>query len=155
MTVPLELVIRRMELSDCPFVLALEESCGLSSWGLPGYERELANSDSILLVAYSGSSLAGFLSGRVIADEFELFSLAVAENIRRRGLGKSLLEAGLLACRDSGVDRCFLEVRASNGEAISLYEKIGFQVVGRRRNYYSHPPEDGILMLREAGKLAV
>jgi ribosomal-protein-alanine N-acetyltransferase len=58
-----------------------------------------------------------------------------------------LLHAYLERCLEKSCDTFYLEVRASNSAAISLYEKVGFRPYGRRKRYYSHPTEDAILMI--------
>ncbi len=144
------LQIREMSRADLPEVIALEQACELSSWGLVGYEHELANPAALLLVAASTQQLVGFFSGRVLADEFELFTLVVAPECRRRGVGRKLLEAGLTTLRERNIDRCFLEVRAANETAQNLYRDCGFTTIGRRRGYYSEPEDDAVLMARSA-----
>ncbi len=144
------LQIREMQRADLPEVVTLEQACELSSWGLVGYEQELANPAALLLVATSTQQLVGFFSGRVLADEFELFTLVVALEYRRRGVGRKLLETGLTTLRARNVDRCFLEVRAANEAAQTLYRDCGFTTIGRRRHYYSDPEDDAVLMARSA-----
>jgi len=73
--------------------------------------------------------------------ESELLQVEVAEGYRRRGLASALLAAAL----DGTV---FLEVRESNAAAIALYSTLGFLVTGRRKDYYSGPPEDALVMER-------
>ncbi len=142
--------IRAMQRADLSAVVTLEQACELSSWGLADYEQELANAAALLLVAASTQQLVGFFSGRVLADEFELFSLAVAPTFRRQGIGRKLLEAGLMILHERNIDRCFLEVRAANETAQNLYRECGFTTIGRRRGYYCEPVDDAVLMARSA-----
>lgn len=142
--------IREMHSRDISEVVAIEKVCGLSSWGVVGYEAELINPMAILLTAIYQNHMAGYFSGRVMADEFELFSIATAPIFRRQGIGQALLDAGLNAIRLRGIDRCFLEVRAANYAAQQLYNRGGFKPVGKRRNYFHQPDDDAILMVRSA-----
>lgn len=142
------LQINAMCRDDLVAVVALERDGGLSSWGITGYERELANQQAILLVAYLHEQFVGYFSGRVMSDEFELFSIAVAPEFRCRGIGGKLLEAGLAALRKRGINRCFLEVRAANLPAQNLYLAHGFKPLGWRRNYYHDPADDAVLMVQ-------
>jgi ribosomal-protein-alanine N-acetyltransferase len=92
--------------------------------------------------------LLGFLVARHLAPEWELENLVVAPTIRRKGLGKRLLD-GLLAHADgTNSDAVFLEVRESNASARALYESAGFAQTGRRKSYYAEPQEDAILYRR-------
>ena len=141
--------IQPMHPVDIATVVTLEQSCGLSSWGVAGYEQELANPAAVLRVAYLNGQLAGYLAGRVLGDEFELFSLAVQPELRRQGIARRLLEQGLQELRGRGVQRWWLEVRAANSAAQGLYQSYGFTAIGRRRDYYHNPVDDALLMALE------
>ena len=77
----------------------------------------------------------GFSLVRKVADESELLLLAVSPDQRRRGIGRSLLQAFLDGARSAGVNRAHLEVRDGN-PATQMYRRAGFEPIGRRRNYY-------------------
>ena len=141
--------IRAMQRADLSAVIALEQACDLSSWGMDGYEKELSNPTALLLVATSHQQFAGYFSGRVMVDEFELFSIAVVSKLRRQGIGRKLLEAGLNKLYQRGIHRCLLEVRAANLAAQNLYRDYGFRPIGLRRNYYHHPLDDALVMALE------
>lgn len=93
----------------------------------------------------SSSAFSGFLVALPVGAEWELENIAVAPAERRKGLGKQLLEALVVAARTTNSEAVFLEVRDSNTAARSLYEKAGFELTGRRKAYYTNPPEDAIL----------
>ncbi|NLA86564.1 MAG: ribosomal protein S18-alanine N-acetyltransferase, partial [Clostridiales bacterium] len=76
----------------------------------------------------------------------ELYQIAVREDMRRRGVADSLMAAALAYCRENHIDSLYLEVRKSNEAAIRLYQKHGFKNAGRRKNYYSNPVEDAVVM---------
>lgn len=80
------------------------------------------------------------------ADEGDLANIAVIPEMRRRGLGSALLCRMLAEAKERGADRMFLEVRESNENARALYEKVGFNNIGKRRNYYVNPREDAVIM---------
>jgi [ribosomal protein S18]-alanine N-acetyltransferase len=75
-----------------------------------------------------------------------VLNLAVVPDFRGRGLGAGLLDAGLEAVRNRGGTEVFLEVRASNAVAQSLYAGRGFRTEGRRRGYYRRPDEDALVL---------
>ncbi|MFN7926373.1 MAG: ribosomal protein S18-alanine N-acetyltransferase [Blastocatellia bacterium] len=135
-------------MKDLPAVVQLEQDAGLSSWGIAGYERELLNSQAVLLglSCLEGDFLLGFFSGRITADEAEILNLVINPNFRQGGLGGRLLIAAMAELSKHGMQTCWLEVRAQNLAAIRLYEKCGFGLVGRRRNYYQNPTEDALIM---------
>ena len=93
-------------------------------------------------VADTSGCVAGFLVIRQVApDEREILNLAVDPARRRRGMARMLLAAAMGA-----KSAWFLEVRASNTAAIRLYESVGFQPAGLRKDYYYGPSEDCIVM---------
>ena len=138
--------IRRLEKDDAPAVHQL--SCAipeLSPWSLSDFESFL-DSGFAGWVAENEKGIAGFLLTRCVSDEMEILKLGAAPDFRRRGMASALLTAAFVPAVSQGIRRVFLEVRASNAEAISLYRTAGFRVTGRRRNYYSAPVEDALLM---------
>lgn len=88
-----------------------------------------------LTIATIDGQAAGFALCRAAADEAELLLLATTPALRRRGVGRALLRAVIADCKDRGIAKLHLEVRAGN-EAIDLYRADGFTKVGERRGYY-------------------
>lgn len=80
---------------------------------------------------------AGFLLGRVIADEAELLTLAVDPDARRQGIGRALTSEFAAEAARRGARLAFLEVAADNRAAIALYQAQGWQEAGRRPGYYA------------------
>jgi len=91
-----------------------------------------------LSLARDETGAQGFALARIVADEAELLLLAVRHDAQRRGIGSLLLERFSRLARLRGATRLHLEVREGN-QAIALYERAGFALAGRRRNYYSGP----------------
>ncbi|MBJ7537989.1 GNAT family N-acetyltransferase [Marinomonas transparens] len=81
-------------------------------------------------------SLAGWLTASVLFDQSELELIVVAQKMRRQGLAKKLMVTWLHAVAEQGVCEYLLEVRESNLGAINLYQSLGFELVGHRKNYY-------------------
>ena len=93
--------------------------------------------------------LDGYAVCSAVADEGEILNLAVAQERRRKGLGRTLLECCLGWLVERGVATVYLEVRRSNAAAIAMYEGLGFAVSGVRANYYRKPTEDAVTMARD------
>lgn len=145
---PIAITARRMLASDSDAVLAiLKESREASMWSKESLLEAASQGNSWM--AEVGGRVAGFLLGRIAADEFEVLNFAIASAYRRRGIATQLLRDVLQYARNAGTRRAFLEVRASNRIAIALYEKLGFRVCGRRANYYRDPADDAVLMAME------
>lgn len=147
--------LSQMTEHDLLEVVEIEEACGLSRWGWEGYHAELLQEQAaFMLVAHprrmelngTNQHLAGFIAARLSADELHINNVAVRDQYRRRGLGSALLSSILTRGKKRGARKAFLEVRASNIAAQTLYARHGFEVVGRRAKYYSAPAEDALVM---------
>lgn len=142
--------------SDLDALLALECSSYSNPWTVDHFRAELRDpSRGRLLVLkepalHRGSvgDVAGYAAFRVLLEEMELLNLTIAPQRRRHGLGRSLLSLVLRRGARRGARVVRLEVRESNGGALALYRAAGFRVTGRRREYYSRPPEDALLLER-------
>jgi len=88
-----------------------------------------------LSLARDGNRIVGFALARAIGDEAELLLLAVAPERQGKGIGSLLLERFMAEANGRGARCLHLEVREGN-HAIGLYERAGFALAGRRRNYY-------------------
>ena len=148
--------ITRMTEHDLLAVVEIEETCGLSRWGWDAYYNELAQGrGALMLVArpshfdheeQGGAAVLGFIAARSTLDEVHINNVAVRPRFRRRGIGLALLERVLMDGARMGARKAILEVRAGNAVAQALYGRQGFEVVGRRRDYYADPPEDALVM---------
>jgi ribosomal-protein-alanine N-acetyltransferase len=146
--------VSNMTEHDLLEVVEIEQSCGLSRWGWDAYHTELQSDhrDLMLVARVSAAdnqdetTIAGYLVARLTAGELHLNNLAVRQSYRRRGVGTALLGRISEAAKRAGAFTAFLEVRAGNSAAKAFYEHSGFVVVGRRRQYYSAPAEDALIM---------
>jgi [ribosomal protein S18]-alanine N-acetyltransferase len=142
--------IEQMTEHDLLAVVEIEEESGLSPWGWDAYHKELQSPEEVtMLVARAdsaGGPVAGFIVSRLIGAELHVYNVAVRPELRRRGVAARLLRAVLECGRLKGANLAFLEVREGNSAAQNLYRGCGFQVAGRRRQYYAAPVEDALLM---------
>jgi [ribosomal protein S18]-alanine N-acetyltransferase len=146
-------LVETMREQDLIEVVEIEEMSGLNRWGYDAYRRELfTNPNSVMMVArnlHPGPMIAGFFAGWIVEDEMHINNVAARPAFRRIGVARSLLEAAMDESRYRGVRFVLLEVRASNEAAQTLYKKLGFKLIGRRRDYYRAPAEDALVMRRE------
>jgi [ribosomal protein S18]-alanine N-acetyltransferase len=144
--------IERMTEHDLVEVCAIEEVSELSAWGWEAYHNELQSRiDTIMLVARPDpvpheNQVAGFIVARLYAEELHVNNVAVRPEFRGQGIGSALLQMTLEQAQERGAKMAQLEVRAGNAEAQKLYQKCGFTIVGRRKNYYREPTENALLM---------
>jgi ribosomal-protein-alanine N-acetyltransferase len=134
-----------MSPSDCDVAQKILQQCPEASmWSIESL-LETASKGNVW-TAQADGRVAGILIGRTAADEFEILNLAVGIGCRRRGIATQLVVAALEQAHSAGARQAYLEVRASNRNAISLYSKLGFSVTGRRANYYRDPSDDALLL---------
>jgi ribosomal-protein-alanine N-acetyltransferase len=133
--------------ADLDRVAALERVAFTDPWSRRSFEELLAQ-PQVRGVAVDGDDgcLAGYALYTVVAGEGEILNLAVDPAVRRRGLGRRLLDAILDQMRAAGTTHVFLEVRQSNRAAIQLYAASGFRSVSLRRGYYRSPTEHAVTM---------
>ena len=91
----------------------------------------------------------GIINYTFIQDEAEIYFLYVEKDYRKQNIGGKLLEEMLSECRMNNCHQVFLEVRKNNIPAINLYKKYGFVPISVRKNYYSNPKEDAIILKKE------
>ena len=140
------MIVRKATLSDIPAVAALERA-EFPDGADEGMLARLWETDGgVILAAGEGDALLGYVWARFVLDEGEIGNIAVAPERRRCGVGAALLGALFAESERRGAAVLRLEVRGSNLAARRLYEKNGFETVGKRKNYYEKPAEDAILM---------
>jgi len=115
-------------------------------WSLNGFLQELENPVSQLWALLSDNVLLGYFCFWAVREEMQLLDLAVHPTYRGLGHGRYLLTKMIDLALSRGISRIWLEVRVSGSAARRLYKKFGFAESGRRRNYYTDPAEDAIVM---------
>jgi [ribosomal protein S18]-alanine N-acetyltransferase len=136
--------IRRLTYGDLPSVLSIERRAFPTPWSLAMFVLELSKPSGICLAATTEDGLAGYLVCSRYADVWHLMNVAVAPELRRRGIATALMRQ---LFDEAGADaRYTLEVRTSNDEAIAMYRRFGFRPAGRRRRYYHDNGEDALIM---------
>jgi ribosomal-protein-alanine N-acetyltransferase len=150
-----ELAWRPLCEADLAYVTALEAQIHASPWTMGNFRDALTAGYSACvgerecrIVAYGVLMLA--------PGETQILNLSVVPDARREGLGRTLLRRFIDDARQLGAEQIFLEVRASNVAAISLYETEGFAPVARRVAYYPGATtdaarEDALVMRRALG----
>lgn len=141
--------ILKMSESHVAQVADLEKICFSDPWSERSVASELRNPLSLWLVAMEGERLAGYIGSQSVETEADMMNVAVHPDFRRQGVAQKLIAQLTNDLKAKGVHCLSLEVRASNEGAIALYDKLGFQTVGCRPNYYRHPKEDGLILRKE------
>ncbi|MDR0899352.1 MAG: tRNA (adenosine(37)-N6)-threonylcarbamoyltransferase complex transferase subunit TsaD [Lactobacillaceae bacterium] len=113
-------------------------------YSLAQIENELKNPNYRYFIALEGKRVVGFVSYIQSIDTLDLTELAVHTDYQRRGIAQNLIQKSLEFLKP--FEALYLEVRSSNFKAINLYTKLGFKKLNMRKNYYSNPEEDAIVM---------
>ena len=136
-------------------IILIQKELNLSRWSFEDYIEEVKSPDSIFLVACFDEQIVGFMVIRLTYsgensvrwyEEADLLNFGVAESFQRKGIGDSLFGVLLETLVEKTVSALWLEVRESNSEALKFYRKKGFQLIQTRKNFYSQPTENGLLM---------
>ena len=138
-----------MTLDHIPAVAQLERENFSMPWSENVLRMELNNPLSYWLVAVDEGEVVGYVGSQIVPDEADMMNLAVRHDYRRKGVGRCLVSALLNGLMERGVRSLSLEVRASNAPACTLYESLGFSLVGRRPGYYKMPKEDALILRKE------
>ena len=137
--------------SDLDGVLQVEVETFTNPWTREMYAWELQNRSvcHIYIVRTPECSVAGFCAFWLVFDEIHINNVAMRPAYRGRGYGTGLMHHVLAEGRRLGARRATLQVRASNAGALRLYKRLGFRLAGTRRNYYSQPVEDALILWRD------
>ena len=140
------ITIRPAAESDLPALAALELACFSHPWSEKSLAATLDSGRSLFLLAEQAGEPLGYLGMEYVLDEGGITNVAVFPAYRRQGIADALIKELLRRAGGLGLATVTLEVRAGNAAAIALYQKNGFVPVGCRKNYYTAPTEDAILM---------
>ena len=128
-------------------IARLEEICFSEPWSEEGI-LEAYRLGTKFFAAEADKKLIGYIGIKAVIDEGYITNIAVFPRFRRRGVAKALLNKVFEFAKEKGLSFVSLEVRPSNTEAVSLYEKTGFREEGRRKNFYRLPLEDALIMTK-------
>lgn len=139
-------IIRQMNEADADAAARLEAECFSQPWSKQAFLDTLKLSYAYYCVAEEDGMLIGLCGLRNIAGEGEITNVAISEKYRKRGIAAKLLAKLLEEGKSLGIKAYTLEVREGNIPAICLYEKFGFEVIGKRQKFYDRPVEDALIM---------
>ncbi len=159
-----DISIFQATLDDLDEILAIENHVFSTPWSRKAFEAEInGNEFSSIFIARSRDSsrvcpstdlgatppMVGYICVWIVFEELRFMNIAVDAKLRRQGIASKLLSRSIEAGVGQGAQRGLLEVRKSNHVAQALYMHFGFQSYGSRRQYYTNPNEDAMLMALE------
>lgn len=142
------MIIKKATLENLEDIFKIEESVFAHPWSLGSLKNLLEDENSVAFVAVDNEVICGYCGVNTILDEGYITNVAVLENYRNQGIGRMLVNALLDFAKEKSLAFLTLEVRKSNTPAINLYSKNGFEKVGERKNYYTSPTENALLMTK-------
>lgn len=143
-----DIAIVKMNESHIKALADIEKECFSSPWSIDALKEELHSPGAIFLVAVIGSIVIGYAGMQYVFDEGYITNIAITREYRKNGAAKTLLKELFLECEKLRLSFLSLEVRVSNHIAINLYDKLGFENVGLRKNFYKNPNEDAFIMTK-------
>lgn len=150
--------IEFMDISDLPEILELERSSfGKMAWSSKDFETALSSDYDYPMVVHKRpvntedresyiNNLAGYSVLRLLGPEAEIENICVSPDMRRNGIGETLMQKMIQTALTEKASVIFLEVRAGNTPARALYQKLGFKELYVREGYYRDPTDDAIIM---------
>jgi ribosomal-protein-alanine acetyltransferase len=143
--------LRTLTISDAAVIESMEQAVfGSDAWSLGTIEDELSHPFSYYRGVDDGELIAyaGLRAAPHEAIQGDIQTIAVSEDHRGQGVGRTLLIDLMGEARRRGVRELFLEVRADNPAAIGLYQSVGFREIDRRAGYYQPDGVDAVVMCR-------
>lgn len=140
------LEIREMQTGDLERVAEIEKSIFSMPWSAKGFADSMEQDCTLFLTAVWDGEIAGYCGMFQSFDEADITNVAVAEKSRGRGIAQAMLKELMKKGKERGIAAYTLEVRVGNAAARRLYEKLGFETAGIRRNFYEKPVEDAVIM---------
>lgn len=148
----LEYMLRPMTEDDLDRVMEIELKCFTDPWNRAGFESSLKEKAAHLMVLASKDKseyIAGYCCLYETLGDGDIVNVAIDPDMRKMGLGNRMIHELVIYGRSLKVERYFLEVRESNTAGIKLYEGLGFKAYGIRKNFYTMPTENAVLMMLE------
>lgn len=130
----------------------LEKLCFSHPWSQKAIEDEAYNPNAYFVTAVDDDKVLGYGGMHCTHHECYVDNIAVFGHQRRKGVGTAIVKALIAEALRRDAEFISLEVRPSNRAAVGLYTKLGFLEEGRRRNFYTDPTEDALILTRRFRK---
>lgn len=136
----------KIKLKDIPELLRIENMCFSEPWSENTFKNTIGNENTYFICARYESKLLGYIGMYWVLDEGYVYNLAVDKDFRGLKIATNLINELFKYSESIGLKFLSLEVRRSNEIAKCLYQKLGFKLLGVRKNFYTSPLEDAIIM---------
>ncbi|MDF2538995.1 MAG: hypothetical protein K0S76_2016 [Herbinix sp.] len=143
------MLIREMSESDISQVSSIEQKIFSEPWTKDDFTNAIRCKSNGYLVVEINNEIVAYCGYWGIAGEGDIYNVAVKQEYRGQQIGYHMLTELIQHGISKGIASYTLEVRASNTAAIRLYERLGFQNAGIRKDFYTKPREDAVIMWLE------
>jgi ribosomal-protein-alanine N-acetyltransferase len=138
--------VRQMDTNDIDRIMEIEKKSFVAPWSKTMFEETIFSPISKGLVLERNHLIIGYMVFYTVDVEAHIMNLAVNPAERKQGYAQLLLDHALNFFKGNDISECYLEVRERNRGAQRLYKHFGFEVIGRRKNYYPETNEDALVM---------
>lgn len=142
------MIFRDMTEADLAQICAIEQETFSDPWSEEDFKYAVSAPSNEYLVAEIDGEVVGYCGLWGIAGEGYIYNVAVKKEYRKQRIGYQMLQQLIKQAETKGIASFTLEVRITNLPAIKLYEALGFEQVGVRKDFYSKPKEDAVIMWR-------
>ena len=125
----------------------IEKSIFAEPWTKESLELFLSE-NNFCVVCTEADTIASYCTVLTVLDEAQIANIATESAFRGKGFACDVLERVILECQNRNLSMISLEVRESNAPAITLYQKLGFEIAGKRNNFYKNPRENALVMIK-------
>ncbi len=144
------MTFREMSVEDLEQVVEIEKALFSDPWTKEGFFTFLTKENTMFFVVEEKEKILAYCSMQTVLDEGDILNVAVRSDRQKEGIGYFLVDSMLKMAEMIGIHIVHLEVREGNGTARRLYERLGFKEDGLRRDYYTDPTENAVLMTKNA-----
>lgn len=138
--------IRKATIKDINLLSKLEKECFKDAWNPTMIKSSMENIGEFY-IAELNNQIVGYYCVMNLDKECELLRICISKQYRKKGLGTLLIKNFIIYSKSRGWQKIFLEVSEQNSIAVDIYKKFNFDVVTKRKNYYSNG-EDALMMVR-------
>lgn len=137
---------RAMQENDIEQMTAIEAQVFSQPWSRKSFEEALSYENLLFVVAVMEETIIGYCGLYMVLDEGNVINVAVKEEFRGRHIAQEMLTFLMEEGAKQNITAFTLEVREHNETALHVYENMGFESVGIRKNFYEKPIENAIIM---------
>ena len=140
--------ILELKNEDVLMVAEIEKECFSKPWSEKAIKAVINDDLSHFIVAKIGNEVVGYGGMYSVMGEGYIYNIAVKRKYRKFGIGTKIVNERVKYSKIKSLNFLSLEVRKSNTPAINLYSNCGFKKIGNRKNFYTNPLEDAIIMTK-------